>query len=145
MPDATIKPGEAVITVFGRKPKATPTVKSDWFDLVLDYGSSSWTLTYQGIKFSFRGVEIVLPKKSDLNTYIGWVEQNQEHIDNQVQRLTESWNDVVLDASKAHVAMIEVEGPRNIAVMILGDQSWGDVGYDLWIEDGTIVKDGFGD
>jgi hypothetical protein len=133
------------LIMFGRKPKAAPTVKTDWFDLVLDQRSKNWTLSYQGIEFSFEGIEVTLPKKSDLDMYIEWVEANREHIDGQVEKLTEPWEDVVIDASKAHVALIEVEGPKRIAVMILGDDTWGDMGYDLWLEDGEIVKEGFGD
>lgn len=131
--------------MFRRKEKKAPTVKSESFDLAWDQKYGCWTLSYKGIEFSFKGAEITLPRTSDLDTYIGWVDANQEHIDRQAKRLAEPWEDVHIDATKAHVAQIEVETPSTIAVMILGDESWGDMGYDVWIENGSIIKDGFGD
>jgi len=29
--------------------------------------------------------------------------------------------------------------------MILGDDTWGDMGYDIWIERGVIKNEGFSD
>ena len=59
--------------------------------------------------------------------------------------MSASWDDVFIDSSSAHVALIEVVGPNRISVMILGDETWGDMGYDVWIENGVIVKEGFGE
>lgn len=131
--------------MFGRRAKSNPTVIADWFNLEFDQKGQCWTLTYQDIEFSFPGAELTLPERATLDAYIEWVEANRDHIDSQVQEMIASPTDPFIDGSKAHVAQIEVEHPNRIAVMILGDETWGDMGYDLWIENGVIVNEGFGD
>lgn len=131
--------------MFGRKPKASPTIRSDWFVLTFDQKDERWTLTYRDTDFCFTGAEVALPERALLDSYLGWIEANREHIDRQVRDMAVAHADVHVDPQKAHVASVDVESPNRIVVMVLGDETWGDIGYDLWIEDGVIVKEGFGD
>ena len=131
--------------MFFRKPKAKPTVKTEWSELVFDPKYKQWTLSYQGIEFYFRGSELKLPERSRLDSYIEWVGAHRDHIDRQIKELVGSSTDVYIDVSKAHISMIEVESENRIGVIILGDETWGDIGYDLAIEDGVIVNEGFVD
>lgn len=131
--------------MFGKSTKSKPTVTTDRFKLVFDQKDQSWNLAYREINFLFPGPELTLPTQKTLDTYITWVETNRDHIDEQIEEMVSSWTDVQINASAAHIASIEVERADRIVVMILGDDTWGDVGYDLWIENGSITKEGFAD
>ncbi len=130
--------------LFGRS-KANPKVRSDWFELEFDQKYKCWTLNYRGIEFSFSGTELALPERATLDNYIEWVDARRDHINARVQDMVGPSPDVFIDTSKARIAQIEVERPGRIAVMVLGDDTWGDMGYDLWIENGEIVNEGFSD
>lgn len=102
-------------------------------------------LIYKNIEFYFPGSEVVLPKAKDLDVYLSWIDKHQEHIDNEVQEMTCGWHDAFVVPSKSHVACITVESQQSIAVMILGDEILGDLGYDIWFENEHIVNEGFAD
>ncbi len=130
--------------LFG-KSKPNPKVRSDWFELEFDPKYRCWALTYRGIEFSFSGAELNLPERATLDSYIDCVDSKRDHIDARIDDLIDPSADVFIDKTKARIAQIEVERTERIAVMVLGDETWGDLGYDLWIENGQIVKEGFGD
>jgi hypothetical protein len=50
-----------------------------------------------------------------------------------------------MNRGSAHLACIGVSGADEFSVSYLGDDSWGDLGYDLWFKDGKIIKEGAGD
>lgn len=131
--------------MFGRKSKSKPRVITNSFEMVYDQKHNWWTFIYQNIEFTKRGEEILLPELQALDIYISWVGEHQKHIDEKVADMAKSWEDEFIDISKAHVASVEIEAPNRIAVMVLGDDTWGDLGYDLWIEDGKIINEGFAD
>lgn len=53
--------------------------------------------------------------------------------------------EVNINKSAAHIALIEIEKSGSILVMVLGDDTWGDMGYDICFKDGVIVNEGAGD
>ena len=131
--------------MFGLKKKPQPTINTESFSVSYDGKSNYWCLHYRDVEFNFPGVEIDLPSTATLDLYLSWIERHKAHIEDNVKAMCERWEDVFVDPSKYHVALIEVESDYRIAVMILGDDTWGDMGYDIWIEDGAITKEGFGD
>lgn len=127
--------------MFGRR-KSVPKIVTDDFEL--SYVDNSWSFEYQSIPFSVLGHEINLPTLRDLNNYLDWVNKHKEYIDIQVAAAFKGW-DKNINLSAAHIAHIEIENNDSISVMILGDSSWGDMGYDLWFKSGDIVNEGASD
>ena len=127
--------------MFGKKPRSRPTVTTAQFKLEFDQKYQEWTLAYRDINFVFKGAEISLPEQKTLDAYIAWIDSNRGHIDRQIEDMFSSCTDVHVNESAARIASIEVERPERIVVMILGDDTWGDMGYDLWIENGTITRE----
>ena len=117
-------------------------------DYIIKYESrdKNWTLSYRGIEFIYRSRSIELPDIETLDKYISWISTHQKLIDLNVKEMLTGWASHPDSAFEAtHVAIIEVDEPEKIEVMILGNEDWGDMGYDLTIENGQITMDGFGD
>ena len=117
-------------------------------DYIIKYESrdKSWTLSYRDIEFIYRSRSIELPDIETLDKYISWISTHQKLIDINVKEMLTGWASDPDSAFEAtHVAIIEVDEPEKIEVMILGNEDWGDMGYDLTIENGQITMDGFGD
>ncbi|WP_411992252.1 hypothetical protein [Agarivorans sp. DSG3-1] len=132
-------------SMFGFKKKKNISVKTEWYDLIFAHKLSQWSLVYKNIEFVYQDHNIDLPEKHTLDLYISWIESCKSHIDSKVKEMCENWTDSFIDPSKVHIASIEVESIDRIAVMILGDDTWGDMGYDIWFKNGVIVNEGFGD
>ena len=88
--------------------------------------------------------EIELPDTEELDTYLKWIEAKREYIEGCVSEMFGD-SEIKINKSAAHIAQIEIEKPGSISVMVLGDDTWGDMGYDLWFKDGVIVNEGAGD
>ena len=131
--------------MFGKRNKPNPSVSMDWAELTYDSKIGGWALSYRDVHFDFPGPQLRMPDKAKLDIYLDWIERHREHIDQQVAAMAAGFDDVYVNADAAHVASIEIEQPNRIVVMILGAESWGDMGYDLWIENGEIVNQGFAD
>ena len=131
--------------MFGINKKSPPKITTTYFDLLYNQKYEQWEIKYKNTEFIFNGNEIEMPSESSLDQYLSWIESHKEHIDKNVKEMVEGWEDVFIDTSKAHIASVEVESSNKITVMILGDETWGDLGYDLWLEDGKIVNEGFAD
>ena len=131
--------------MFGFKKKPQPSIKTESYTLVCDEKYDGWSLKYRDIEFTYSQVSIDLPKVETLDLYLSWVHSYKDHFEENVKSMCEGWDDVFADPSKYHIAQIEVESQDCIAVMILGDDTWGDMGYDIWIENGVIKNEGFSD
>jgi len=51
----------------------------------------------------------------------------------------------IVNFNNARVSLITVENEFEFSASILGDESWGDMGYDIWYRGGEIINEGFGD
>ena len=133
--------------IFSRK---SPPLEIITPDYVISYNDrhKHWSLNFKGIEFIWNERRIKLPKCEKLEEYISWVNNHEVLINTNVKEMLKGWiGDLNLnDAFKAtHVSMIEIENAEKIQVTILGNDDWGDMGYDLTIEKGEITMDGFGD
>jgi hypothetical protein len=131
--------------MFGFKKKTRPSIKTEWYIVVYDRKQNRWSLEYKGVEFTYAQANIDLPKIETLDLYLSWVSSYKGHIEENVTSMCKGWDDVFVDPTKWHLAFIEVESPNRIAAMILGDDTWGDMGYDIWLENGVIKNEGFGD
>jgi|GEM_PF-6599603 len=129
--------------MFGRS-KKIPKVTTNAYELTYEFRDEGWNLRYKNISFYFPNHEIRLPETEELDLYIKWIDSKKEHIDRCVAEMFEGW-DVEINKSAAHIAQVVIEKPGNIYVMVIGDDSWGDMGYDLWFIDGVIINEVAGD
>jgi len=127
--------------------KLVPTIITPDFNLTYDAKNSYWCLFHKNIEFNFEGSEVNLPTLNLLNEYLSWVESVQSHIDQNIKEMVNEMGVAgeFMDATKAYLALVTVESINKISILILGDESWGDMGYDIWIEGGVIMNEGFGD
>ena len=128
--------------MFGKK--KVPKVTTSAFELTFNVRNEHWTLNYKDIPFYFSSHEILLPETEELDQYIEWTNSIKRHIDECVLEMFEGWDNPV-NTSVAYIAQVEIEAPGKIAIMVLGDETWGDMGYDLWVKDGCIVDEGASD
>ena len=65
----------------------------------------------------------------------------------EMKRLTNGDNsdDSIVSFNNARVSLITVENEFEFSASILGDESWGDMGYDIWYRGEEIINEGFGD
>ena len=129
--------------MFGKN-KLVPKITTDDYVLSYEVKDKAWSFVYKNVSFYIPSHEIELPKVNDLNTYLNWVELKKEHINICVSTMFAGWGEEI-NLSAAHIAQIEIEKINCISVMILGDSTWGDMGYDLWFKDGEIINEGAGD
>ena len=124
--------------------KKKPIVRTKDFVLTYDTKSNDWELVYKSIPFNFPKHDIHMPEVSELDKYLSWVEIHSQHIQNCVKEMFDGYDEHI-NISSSHVAQVSIEDPGYISVMVLGDDTWGDMGYDLWIKDGVIINEGAGD
>jgi hypothetical protein len=126
------------------KPKKIPRVSVG--NIVYSYSSKGncWVFSYEGISFTLYGELLVIPDVSSLNGYIDLVRKRFLEIKSRIEELKETWGDE-LNAKSAHISMISIENNYEFSASILGDETWGDLGYDMWFKNGVIVNEGFGD
>lgn len=131
--------------MFGRKKKLPPRARGEFFDLAFDERHDLWTLRFRGTDFLVDGRQVDLPAIADLERYLGWIDAHRSHIDAQVADMAAAWTEEGVDASRARIASIAVEAPGRILVTVLGDETWGDLGYDLRIDHAEIIDESVSD
>lgn len=103
-----------------------------------------WEFLYEDITFTLTGELLVLPEVSKLNEHISLVKKRFVEIEAQIEELKEAWGDEI-NTKSAHISDISIENDIECSATILGDETWGDLGYDIWLRKGVIVNEGFGD
>lgn len=134
-----------VVNMFGFKKKPRSSIKTDSYTVVYDRKKNFWSLEYKGVEFTYAQASIELPKVEILELYLSWVSSHKDYIDKNVRNMCKGWGHVFIDPTKWHLALIDVESLDRVSAMILGDDTWGDMGYDIWLENGVIKNEGFGD
>jgi hypothetical protein len=102
---------------------------------------------YKDIDFYIKGTEINVPTTQYLDHLILKVQEQKPRIDTLINEMAKGWEEegISINKSAAHIALIGIENERSFSASILGDDSWGDIGYDIWFENGKITNEGFGD
>lgn len=132
--------------LFGKK-KSNPKVKFTKFDLEFDLKSQNWKLQYKDIEFYFERTEIKKPTIQNLDDLISKVREHESRIEKLIYDMAKEWKEegITINKSAAHIALISIENEKLFSASILGDDSWGDIGYDIWFENGKVLNEGFAD
>ncbi|MGB2738922.1 MAG: hypothetical protein WBC60_00025 [Cognaticolwellia sp.] len=132
--------------LFGRK-KEPLILVTDNFTVTVDIKSNQWFLDYRNVEFNFESAKLVLPTTEKLDEYISIVEKKLPFVVEEMKLLTNGDNSdgSIVNFNNARVSLITVENEFEFSASILGDESWGDMGYDIWYRGGEIINEGFGD
>jgi len=123
------------------KKKEAPTVELDGIVFKFDPSAQSWETDYEGVLVTIEGTALKLPIKSKIHDILKVIAAHETHIDKMVDEMM--WKG--MNRSSAHLACISISNVNEFSASYLGDETWGDLGYDLWFKDGKIINEGAAD
>ena len=88
-----------------------------------------------------------MPDVEGLDQYIALVETRRPVAQREIEEYAKlsAQDGVTINTSCTRIATIAVENEQKFSASILGDETWGDLGYDVWFENGVVVADGMAD
>jgi len=123
------------------KKKEIPIVKFDGHEFKYDSSNKMWSFDDDGVSIYIDGSALTLPVNQLLVSFRKILNKYQEHIDSRIDEMV--WDE--MNRSSARLACIEISNTNEFSVSYLGDESWGDLGYDIWFKNGEIINEGAAD
>ena len=132
--------------LFSNSPKPNPKIIVDGVEVEFHRVNEWWAFRYRGTSFSTFELSLTLPTMSELDAILNVLEALKPEMKERIKNGLSECGDSKLDNGETcSVDVKEFAAMRTFAVSRSGGASWGDLGVDFTIKDGTIIDEAWGD